>query len=271
MIAVAKMKDTANETSVVKTDDKPVSANVPRICLVTGGTGGIGSVICQRLARAGHVVATTYRNEEKARQWQKEMTEKGYSFHLYKCDVANFEETQNTIKAIIADLGPINVLVNNAGITRDTTLRKMALEQWRDVISSNLDSVFNVTRAVLDGMLEQNFGRIINISSINGQKGQFGQSNYAAAKAGMHGFTKALAQEVARKGVTVNTVSPGYIDTDMIQAVPQNIRDNIVAQIPVGRFGKPEDVAHVVLFLMQDDSGFITGANMATNGGHFMD
>ena len=255
----------------VSSDIHGTSAPVSRICLVTGGTGGIGSAICQKLAKAGHVVATTYRNEEKARQWQKDMAAQGFTFHLYKCDVSNFEETQKVIKSIAADLGPISILVNNAGITRDSTLRKMSFEQWRDVISNDLDSVFNVTRPVLDAMLEQGFGRIINISSINGQKGQFGQANYAAAKAGMHGFTKALAQEVARKGVTVNTVSPGYIDTDMIQAVPQNIRDNIMSQIPVGRFGKPEDVAHVVQFLTQNDSGFITVANIATNGGHFMD
>jgi acetoacetyl-CoA reductase len=249
----------------------PSAQAVPRVCLITGGTGGIGSAICKRLAKAGHVVATTYRNEEKAKAWKAEMAKEGYTVHIYKCDVASFEESQKVVKAIVADLGPITVLVNNAGITRDSTLRKMTFEQWRDVIANDLDSVFNVTRPALDYMLETGFGRIINISSINGQKGQFGQSNYAAAKAGMHGFTKALAQEVAKKGITVNTVSPGYIDTDMIQAVPDNIRQSIVAQIPVGRFGRPEDVAHVVSFLMQDDSGFITGANIATNGGHFMD
>ena len=264
------MKQESAQKSV-QNDNPPVAGTVPRICLVTGGTGGIGSVICQRLAKQGHVVATTYRNEEKAKAWKAEMAKLGYTFHIYKCDVASFEDTGKCIKAIVADLGPITVLVNNAGITRDSTLRKMTIDQWRDVISNDLDSVFNVTRPVLDYMLESNFGRIINISSINGQKGQFGQANYAAAKAGMHGFTKALAQEVAKKGITVNTISPGYIDTDMIQAVPENVRQSIVAQIPVGRFGKPEDVAHVVSFLMQDESGFITGANLATNGGHFMD
>ena len=239
--------------------------------LVTGGTGGIGSAICKRLAKSGHVVATTYRNEEKAKVWQEEMRKEGFTFHLYKCDVANFEEASKTVKAVVADLGPIQILVNNAGITRDVTLRKMTNDQWRDVIGSNLDSVFNMTRPVLDYMLESGFGRIINISSINGQKGQFGQSNYAAAKAGMHGFTKALAQEVAKKGVTVNTVSPGYIDTDMIAGVPDNIRTTIMGQIPVGRFGTPDDVAHVVSFLVTEDSGFITGANIASNGGQFMD
>lgn len=253
------------------TDQPPVAGTVPRICLVTGGTGGIGSAICKRLAKQGHVVATTYRNEEKAKAWKEEMAKEGFTFHIYKCDVSDFDDTQNVIKAIVADLGPITVLVNNAGITRDATMRKMTVDQWRDVIANDLDSVFNVTRPVLDHMLESNFGRIINISSINGQKGQFGQANYSAAKAGMHGFTKALAQEVAKKGITVNTVSPGYIETEMIMAVPENIRQGIVAQIPVGRFGKPEDVAHMVSFLIQEESGFITGANFATNGGHYMD
>lgn len=278
MSAVLKTKETyqqqaanAATTTVVKMEGTPHSVAVPRVALVTGGTGGIGSAICQRLAKAGHVVATTYRNEEKARAWQQEMHKAGFSFHLYKCDVADFEDAQKCVKSIAADLGPIQILVNNAGITRDSTLRKMTHEQWRDVISSDLDSVFNMTRPVLDYMLDGSFGRIINISSINGQKGQFGQSNYAAAKAGMHGFTKALAQEVAKKGVTVNTVSPGYIDTDMIAAVPEGIRTTIMGQIPVGRFGKPEDVAHVVAFLVTEDSGFITGANIAANGGQFMD
>jgi len=270
MTALPKTVDSFVPTNDQK-DLPPLSVAVPRVCLVTGGTGGIGSAICKRLAKAGHVVATTYRNEEKARAWEAEMRKEGFTFHTYKCDVSNFEETQRVVKSVVADLGPVHVLINNAGITRDSTLRKMTIDQWRDVISNDLDSVFNVTRPVLDYMLETGFGRIINISSINGQKGQFGQANYAAAKAGMHGFTKALAQEVAKKGVTVNTVSPGYIDTDMIQAVPENIRQAIVAQIPVGRFGKPEDVAHVVSFLVAEESGFITGANISSNGGHFMD
>jgi acetoacetyl-CoA reductase len=252
-------------------EEAPVSQPAARVVLVTGGTGGIGSAICKKLARQGHIVATTYRNEEKARLWEAEMKKEGFTFHLYKCDVSNFEDSQKMVKSVVQELGPIQILVNNAGITRDSSLRKMSIDQWRDVISSDLDSVFNVTRPVIDYMLETGFGRIINISSINGQKGQFGQSNYAAAKAGMHGFTKALALEVAKKGVTVNTISPGYIETDMIGAVPENIRTNIMTQIPVGRFGKPEDVAHVVSFLLSEESGFITGANIATNGGHFME
>ncbi len=249
----------------------PKSQPVARVVLVTGGTGGIGTAICKRLAQQGHVVATTYRNEEKAGAWKRALQKEGFTFHLYKCDVADFEDCQKMVKAIVAELGPIQILVNNAGITRDSSLRKMTHEQWQAVISSNLDSVFNVTRPVIDYMLESGFGRIINISSINGQKGQFGQANYAATKAGMHGFTKALALEVAKKGITVNTISPGYIETEMVAAVAENIRNSIVAQIPVGRFGTPEDVAHAVSFLVADESGFITGTNLATNGGHFME
>jgi acetoacetyl-CoA reductase len=274
MTANTKVKEIFQQpvtTTVLREGGTPQSQVVPRVVLVTGGTGGIGTEICKTLARLGHTVATTYRNEEKARAWQKEMRDQGFDFRLYKCDVGSFEDAQKTVKQIVQDLGPIQILVNNAGITRDSSLRKMSVEQWRDVITSNLDSVFNVTRPALEYMLDSGFGRVINISSINGQKGQFGQSNYAAAKAGMHGFTKALAQEVAKKGVTVNTISPGYIETEMIMAVPENIRQSIVAQIPVGRFGTPQDVAHVVAFLAGDQSGFITGANIASNGGHFMD
>ena len=274
MSAVLKSKDQLQQNSTVELkviDGTPASQPAHRVVLVTGGTGAIGTAICKKLARMGHIVATTYRSEEKARAWEAEMKKEGFSFHLYKCDVANFEDSQKMVKAVVQELGPIQILVNNAGITRDSSLRKMTIDQWRDVISSDLDSVFNVTRPAIDYMLESGFGRIINISSINGQKGQFGQSNYAAAKAGMHGFTKALALEVAKKNVTVNTISPGYIETDMVLAVAENVRNSIVAQIPVGRFGKPEDVAHVVSFLLSDESGFITGANIATNGGHFME
>jgi acetoacetyl-CoA reductase len=249
----------------------PTAADKPRVALITGGTGAIGSEIARRLAREGHTVVTTYRNEDKAKAWQDEMKREGYAFHLYQCDVADFDSAAKMVEAVKKDLGPVEILVNCAGITRDTTLRKMSHDQWRDVLSSNLDSVFNVTRPVLDHMLETGFGRIINISSINGSKGQFGQSNYSAAKAGMHGFTKSLAQEVAKKGITVNTVAPGYIETEMILGVPENIRQGILAQIPVGRFGTPQDVAHAVAFLVKEDSGFITGANLASNGGHYME
>ncbi len=275
MTAVPKTKEIFQQpvtTTVVRdAGGGPLSQVVPRVSLVTGGTGGIGTEICKKLASLGHTVATTYRNEEKAKAWQGALAKEGFTFHLYKCDVGNFEDSQAMVKAVVADLGPIQILVNNAGITRDISVRKMSVDQWRDVITSNLDSVFNVTRPALDYMLDSGFGRIINISSVNGQRGQFGQANYAAAKAGMHGFTKALALEVAKKGITVNTVSPGYIETEMVMAVPENIRQGIVSQIPVGRFGKPEDVAHVVAFLSDAASGFITGANLASNGGHFMD
>ncbi len=246
-------------------------ASKRRVVLVTGGTGGIGSAICRKMADAGHTVAATYRNAEKARRWEKEMEDEGYLFCLYKCDVSDFTQCLATAEEIASDLGPVQVLVNNAGITRDSSLRKMTRQQWREVISTDLDSVFNMTRAVINDMVENKFGRIINISSINGQKGQFGQTNYSAAKAGMHGFTKALAQEVAPKGVTVNTVSPGYVATEMIMSVAEDIRNRIKCQIPVGRFGTPEDVAHVVSFLAENNSAFITGANIAVNGGHYMD
>ena len=269
MTAIRKIKDQTE--SFVSANIPPKAEPVRRIALVTGGTGAIGTAICQKLARMGHIVATTYRNEEKAKAWQEEQKGLGFNFHIYKCDVSIFDEAAATVGNIVKELGPIEILVNNAGITRDSSLRKMGIDQWRDVMSSNLDSVFNMTRPVIEHMLEKGFGRIVNISSINGQKGQFGQSNYAAAKAGMHGFTKALAQEVAKKGVTVNTVSPGYIETDMVMAVPEAVRNSIIAQIPVGRLGKPDDVAHMVAFLAAEDSGFITGANLATNGGHFMD
>lgn len=270
MSAVQQMKAAVMTTSQ-DSNTTPHAGVVPRVALVTGGTGCIGTAICRKLARMGHTVATTYRNDDKARSWQAEMAKDGFTFHLYKCDAADFASAEQMVKAVVADLGPIQILVNNAGITRDTTFRKMSWDQWRDVMANNLDSVFNVTRAAIDYMLDSGFGRIINISSINGKKGQFGQSNYSAAKAGMHGFTKSLAQEVAKKNITVNTVSPGYIDTDMIQGVPEAIRNGILGHIPVGRFGTPEDVAHVVSFLADDDAGFITGADMAVNGGHYMD
>lgn len=241
-----------------------------RLALVTGGTGGIGAAICLRLADSGHRVATNYRNEEKAQKWRAKCLEQGYDIAIYKRDVSDFEECQALVKHIEADHGPIDILVNNAGITRDTTFRKMTVEQWDAVMNINLDGVFNITRPLIEGMLARGYGRIVNISSVNGQKGQFGQVNYSTAKAGMHGFTMALAQEVARKGITVNTVSPGYIGTEMVMAVAEDIRNKIIATIPVGRLGKPEEIAHVVNFLVSDDAGFITGANISANGGQYM-
>ncbi len=241
-----------------------------RMALVTGGTGGIGAAICLRLADSGHRVATNYRNEEKAQKWRSQCLELGYEIAIYQADVSNFEQSQALVKRIEEEHGPIDVLVNNAGITRDTTFRNMTPEQWNTVMDIDLDSVFNMTRPVIEGMLNRGFGRIINISSVNGQKGQFGQTNYSAAKAGMHGFTKALAQEVARKGITVNTVSPGYIATEMVMAVPEDIRNKIIAGIPVGRLGKPDEIASMVNYLASDEAGFITGANISINGGQYM-
>lgn len=240
------------------------------MALVTGGTGGIGTAICKRLADAGCSVVTNYRNEEKTQKWREAIKAKGYDIPTFKGDVSNFDDCQTMVAKIEKEIGPIDILVNNAGITRDATFRKMSHDQWDAVIASNLDSVFNVTRPVIQGMTDRGFGRVINISSINGQKGQFGQVNYSAAKAGMHGFTMALAQEVARKGVTVNTLSPGYIATDMVMAVSEDIRNKIIAGIPAGRLGKPEEVAYVVEFLASDEAAFITGADLSVNGGQYM-
>lgn len=241
-----------------------------RVALVTGGTGGIGAAICLQLAASGAKVATNYRDEEKAQKWLAETKAKGYDFTIYRVDVTDFDACQRMVESIGKDLGPVDILVSNAGVTKDATLRKMSKEQWDTVLRINLDSVFNVTRQVVQGMMDRGYGRIVNISSINGQKGQIGQSNYAASKAGMHGFTMSLAQEVARKGVTVNTVSPGYTATDMVMAVPEEIRNQIIAQIPVGRLGTPEEVAYLVDFLVSDQAAFITGADFAQNGGQHM-
>ncbi len=241
-----------------------------RLALVTGGTGGIGSAICKRMLQEGYQVVTNYRSEEKARQWQRELAAEGLEAGIIAADVSDFNSCQNLIEQIENQHGPIDILVNNAGITRDTTLKKMSHEQWESVINTNLSSVFNLTRPIINGMLERGFGRIINISSINGQKGQLGQTNYSAAKAGMHGFTMALAQEVAFKGITVNTISPGYIATEMVMAVPEAIREKIIAQIPVGRLGRPEEIAAAVVYLASDEAGFMTGADLSINGGQYM-
>ena len=239
-----------------------------KTALVTGGTGTIGTEICRQLCQAGcRVVATCLPAEvDSAKAWQAEQKSAGYEIGVVSCDLADFEAT----KAAVAEAGPVDILVNVAGITRDATLRKMSPEQWRAVIQSNLDSVFNTTRNVIEGMLERGFGRVISISSINGQKGQFGQSNYAASKAGIHGFTMSVAQEGARKGVTANTISPGYIESPMVNAVPEEVRNQIIAQIPVNRLGRPSDIARVVVFLAAEEAGFITGANIPVNGGHYM-
>ncbi|MGD2056254.1 MAG: acetoacetyl-CoA reductase [Gammaproteobacteria bacterium] len=243
-----------------------------RVALVTGGTGTIGTEICRQLHAAGcRVVATCLPAEaDSVKEWQAQQREAGYDITVVPCDLSDFEATAAAVSTAEQQAGPVDVLVNVAGITRDASLRKMTPQQWHEVIQSNLDSVFNATRNVIEGMLERGFGRVISISSINGQKGQFGQSNYAASKAGIHGFTMSLAQEGARKGVTANTISPGYIESPMVNAVPEEVRQQIIAQIPVSRLGRPGDIARVVVFLAAEDSDFITGANIPVNGGHYM-
>ncbi len=241
-----------------------------KVALVTGGTGGIGSAICEVLAEEGCKVATNYRSEEKLASLTDRMKERGHGIAGFRCDITNDGECETLAQQVEESLGAVDILVNNAGITRDTTFRKMTGDKWRAVIDTNLNSAYNVTRPLIEGMMARGFGRIINISSINGQKGQIGQTNYSAAKAGLHGFTMALAQEVARKGITVNTVSPGYVATDMVMAVPENIRNAIIAQIPVGRLGEPGEVARLVAFLASDSAAFVTGADISINGGQHM-
>lgn len=241
-----------------------------RVALVTGGTGGIGTAICKRLSDAGHKVATNYRNEERTQAWLAKMKQDGYDITAVSGDVTCPEQSAAMVKEVEDRLGPVDILVNNAGITRDGTFHKMVPEQWQDVINTNLGSVFNVTRPVINGMRDRKWGRIVQISSINGQKGQYGQANYAAAKAGMHGFTISLAQENARYGITVNTVCPGYIGTDMVMAVPEAVREKIIAQIPTGRLGTPEEIAYAVSFFLPEEAAWITGANLAANGGQYM-
>jgi acetoacetyl-CoA reductase len=244
-----------------------MTATKQLVALVTGAIGGLGTAMCQKLQDDGYRVIANYRSPNKAENWAKALKEKGYEFDMYKADVADYDQVGEMVAKIHEEVGPIDVLVNNAGITRDTSFHKMTLDQWHAVISTNLNSVFNTCRHVIEDMRSRNFGRIINISSVNGQRGQWGQANYSAAKAGIHGFTKTLAMEVAKKGITVNTISPGYIATDMVLAVPDEIRAKIVAQIPVGRLGGTNEIAYLVSFLASEGAGFITGANYAINGG----
>ena len=237
-----------------------------RVAIVTGGTRGIGEAISIALRDMGMEVAANYAgNEERARAFTERT-----GISAYKWDVSDFEACQEGARQIETELGPVDVLVNNAGITRDTTIRKMSAQQWQDVIDTNLGGCFNMAKAVFDGMTGRKYGRIVNIGSINGQAGQYGQVNYAAAKSGIHGFTKALAQEGARFGVTVNAIAPGYIDTDMVAAVPEDVLAKIVARIPVGRLGKAEEIARAVAFLVDENAGFITGSTMSINGGQHM-
>ncbi len=239
---------------------------MPRVALVSGGTRGIGAAICKALKATGYKVAANYGGNDEAAQKFKQET----GIAVYKWDVSSFEACAAGVKQVEADLGPIDVLVNNAGITRDGMFHRMTPEQWNAVVGTNLGSLFNMTRQVIGGMRDRKFGRVINISSINGQKGQMGQVNYSAAKAGELGFTKALAQEGARSGITVNAICPGYIATDMVKAVPQDVMEkSILPQIPIGRLGEPEEIARCVVFLASDDAGLITGATLTANGGQY--
>ncbi|MGN6480767.1 acetoacetyl-CoA reductase [Luteibacter sp.] len=241
-----------------------------RTALVTGGTGGIGTALVRYLARQGHRVATNYRDEARAAAWREDMIRDGIDVVMVPGDVSDPVSAEAMVRGVEDLAGPVEILINNAGITRDTTFHKMDYQQWTEVVNTNLNACFNVTRPVIEGMRSRQWGRIVQISSINGQKGQYGQANYAAAKAGVHGFTISLAQENAKFGITVNTVSPGYVGTDLVMAVPEDIRAKIVAQIPVGRLGRPEEIAHAVAFLTSEDSSWITGSNLAINGGHYM-
>jgi acetoacetyl-CoA reductase len=243
-----------------------------RVALVTGGMGGLGEAICLKLAALGYTVVTTCSpTNAHAGKWLREMRERGYQFHAFPCDVSDWDSCVACVKHITDEVGPVDVLVNNAGITRDMTFRKMDRVNWDAVMHTNLDSCFNMTKQVCEGMVDRGWGRVINVSSVNGQKGAFGQTNYSAAKAGIHGFSKALSLEVARKGVTVNTISPGYIGTRMVMAIPREVLDSkIIPQIPVGRLGKPEEVAGLVAYLASEEAAFVTGANIAINGGQHM-
>jgi len=243
---------------------------MPRIAYVTGGMGGIGTAICHKFHDMGYQVIAGCGPTRDHAKWLAEQAAAGYKFVASVGNVADWESTKAAFDRVKAEYGPVDILVNNAGITRDGVFRKMSLADWRAVIDTNLNSLFNVTKQVIDGMLDRNWGRIVNISSVNGEKGQFGQSNYSAAKAGMHGFTMALAQEVANKGVTVNTVSPGYIGTDMVMAVREDVREKIIQTIPVKRLGKAEEIGSIVGWLTTEDAGFTTGADFSCNGGLHM-
>ena len=246
--------------------------NKQKIALVTGGTGGIGTAICIALADQGRKVIAGYfpPEQEIAEAWQSKHRDNGYEFDMVACDVSDYEASEKMLRDVESTIGAVDILVNCAGITRDKTLRRMTPEQWDSVLRTNLDSAFNVTRQVVEGMSESGFGRIVNISSVNGQKGQYGQANYSAAKAGLHGFTKAVAQELATKGVTVNSVSPGYVKTEMTDAIPEEIRDAIIQQVPMGRMALPDEIAYVVSFLTDDRNTYMTGANLPVNGGMYM-
>jgi acetoacetyl-CoA reductase len=262
MSAVLERENAAGEQAL------PAKA---RVAFVSGGMGGIGTAICRRLGAAGHtVVAGCLPDYDKKAEWLAAMRDAGFRVHAAEGDVAEFDSCAEMFYHVHSVVGPVEILVNNAGITRDSIFKRMTEQDWMAVINTNLNSVFNVTRQVIDGMSERGWGRIVNISSVNAIKGQFGQTNYSAAKAGMAGFSKALAQEVVRKGVTVNTVSPGYVETDLVRAIRPEIREQIVASIPMGRLAQPAEIAAVVAFLVSEDAGYITGANISVNGGMHM-
>jgi len=247
-------------------------SNKQRVALVTGGMGGLGETIAIKMADAGYKVVVTFSPNNKTHdEWVKQMKANGYDILAVPCDVTDFDSCTKAVADVQAKLCPVDVLVNNAGITRDTTFKKMDKVSWDAVLRTNLDSMFNMTKQVADGMVERGWGRVINVSSVNGSKGAFGQTNYSAAKAGVHGLRKALALEVARKNVTVNTISPGYIGTEMVTAIPKEILDTkIIPQIPLGRLGKPEEVAGLIIYLASEEAAFVTGANIAINGGQHM-
>ena len=236
------------------------------VAIVTGGTRGIGEAISVALNDAGHTIAATYAGNAEAAKRFSDRT----GIRTYRFDVSDFEACQDAVDRIAKDLGPVGILVNNAGITRDGTMHRMSFDRWNAVLQTNLSSCFNMSRCVIEGMRERGFGRIVNIGSVNGQAGQYGQVNYAAAKSGIHGFTKALAQEGAARGITVNAIAPGYIDTDMVRAVPEKVLEKIIATIPVGRLGQASEIAKAVLFLVDDDMGFMTGSTLSINGGQHM-
>ena len=243
-----------------------------RVALVTGGMGGIGTAVCKKLAKANGnvVVANCLPGYDRKDSWLEGMKKEGFEVHAAEGDVADFDSTVAMVRRIESEVGPVDILVNNAGIVRDNMLKKASSSDWMAVINSNLNSVFNVTKNVIDGMTERGWGRVVNMSSVNGQKGQFGQTNYSAAKAGVHGFAKALAQEVIRKGVTVNSVSPGYVETDMVKSIRKDVLDKLIAGIPIGRLAQPAEIASLVAFLTSEEAGYITGANIAINGGMYM-
>ncbi len=248
-----------------------------KVALITGGTGGIGSAICERLYRDGFTLVANYRDfdkaikwREEAKKWRDDQLKMGIDVKIVEGDISDYASAQRMMKEIEEEIGVVQVLVNNAGITRDTPLHKMAPEQWFDVINTNLNSVFICSRLVIEGMIAKGWGRIVSISSVNGQKGQFGQTNYATAKAGMYGFSKSLALEVAKKGITVNTVSPGYIGTSMVMAIREDIRNKIIEQVPMARLGEPKEIAAAVGYLVSEDGNYITGSDISVNGGLYM-